>query len=104
MSVKVVVREEAKEDLRNLPSNAVKLEALKYLLRLEKKPELGLELENLPGVGDLSDCRKIFINERRHRIVYRVLTEKGTTTVDIIAVGPRALLKVYVEAVKRLNS
>jgi hypothetical protein len=100
----VAVRPAAKEDLRKLPF-AVQVEAVKYILRLEKSaPTLGLPLEHFHDVGDLSDCRKIYIDDRRHRVVYRVLPdEKNPKSADVIAVGPRKLKQVYVEAVKRLG-
>jgi mRNA-degrading endonuclease RelE of RelBE toxin-antitoxin system len=104
VSVEVIIRPEAQEDIRNLPSTAIKLEAAKYILRLEHVPKLGLPLEDMPEVGDLSDCRKIFLDERRYRIVYRVLpNEDRPKQVDVIVVGPRELLEVYVEAVRRLG-
>jgi hypothetical protein len=104
VTIEVKTRPEASEDIRNLGSNAVKLEVAKYLLRLEQRPDLGLPLGNQPETGDLSDCRKLYINERRHRIVYRLLPdETNPTVVDIIAVGERELCAVYIEAVKRLG-
>ena len=103
-AVKVVVRPEAKDDIRKLGSNPVKLEAMKYILRLEHAPKLGKELEHHAGVGNLSDCRKIFIASRRHRVVYRLIPdEQNPTVVDVIAVGPRALLEVYRVAAQRLG-
>ena len=103
-AVKVVVRPEAKEDIRNFSSNRLKLEAMKYILRLEHAPKLGKGLEYHAGVGNLSDCRKIFIDHRRHRIIYRLIPdEQNPTEVDVIAVGPRELLEVYRAAVQRLD-
>ena len=101
---KVDVRPAAKEDIRNLPF-AVQLEAVKYLVRLEHAaPKLGIPLGDDPLVGDLSDCRKIYIDRQRHRIIYRCLPdETRAKIVDVIVVGPRMLKKVYVEAVKRLG-
>lgn len=105
MNVRVEIRPEASADIRNLGSNAVKLEVAAYLLKLERNPYLGLPLEHLPEIGDLSDCRKIYIDDRRHRIVYRLLPdEHNPTHVDVIVVGKRELSEVYVEAVRRIDS
>jgi hypothetical protein len=44
---------------------------------------------------DLSDCFKIYIDERRHRIVYRLLLNaKRPETVDVIVIGERELRDV----------
>jgi mRNA interferase RelE/StbE len=104
VSVQVVARPEVEEDLRALASNELRFEALSLIVRLRKEPRLGLKLEERPGTGDLSDCRKLYFDGARHRIVYRLLpNERRPQTVDVIAVGPRARLAVYVEAVRRLE-
>jgi len=104
VSVEVRARPEVSQDLRDLRSNALRLEALNYLVRLEASPHLGQRLAHLPGTGDLSDCRKLYFDEARHRIIYRLLPdEKNPTEVDVIAVGPREGLEVYTEAVRRLG-
>ena len=103
MAVEVILRQEANEDLRRLGSAALKLEAVKFLIRLERNPRFGLPL-GPHEVGDLSGCRKIYFNGARHRIVYRLLPdERAPTTVDVIAIGPREALAVYVSAVERLG-
>jgi addiction module RelE/StbE family toxin len=100
----VVIRPEANEDLRNLTSTSAQWEAAKYILRLERQPYLGQRLEHLAQTGDMSDCRKIYIDERRYRIVYRLLPdEKEPAQVDVIAVGRRERLEVYIEAARRLG-
>lgn len=104
MTVEVRPRPEISEDLRGLGSNDLRLEALRYIVALAKKPRLGQRLENLPHTGDLSDCRKLYFNEARHRIIYRLLPDdRRPTEVDVIAVGPREAEGVYVEAVRRLE-
>jgi hypothetical protein len=101
---KVIARPEAQQEIRGLGSNALKLEVAMLLIRLENDPYLGRPLGNLPGVGDLSDCMKIFVDERRYRIIYRLLPEsENPTHADVIIVGKRAQLEVYIEAVKRLG-
>jgi len=74
------------------------------MLALREKPFLGKPLAKLPMTGDLSECRKIYFDQARHRIVYRLLPdEQNPVTADIIAVGPRAAAQVYADAVRRLS-
>jgi ParE toxin of type II toxin-antitoxin system, parDE len=104
VTVDVVVRAEAEEDLRALGSNKLRLEAVKLIVALKIAPRLGRPLEHNPQTGDLSDCRKLYFDNARHRIVYRLLpSERKPTTVDVIAVGPREALEVYEAAVERLG-
>ncbi|HEY1563908.1 MAG TPA: hypothetical protein VGF72_04405 [Gaiellaceae bacterium] len=49
-----------------------------------------------PETGDLSDCRKIYFDKARYRIVYRVLpNEKRPKSVEVTVIGARAELEVY---------
>jgi len=74
------------------------------MVELREKPYLGQPLANLPETGDLSDCRKIYFDEARHRVIYRLLPdEQDPTSIDVIAVGPREAAAVYTEAVRRLG-
>jgi hypothetical protein len=102
--IEVKARLEVSQDMRNLGSNELRLEAAKYLLILETTPLYGVKLEKHAEVGDLSDCRKIYFDKARHRIVYRVLPdEQQPDEVDVMAIGPRAELEVYTEAIRRMG-
>lgn len=104
MRVEVVLRPEANEDLRTLGSASAKLEAAMYLVKLETHPWEGKPLQYFATVGDLSDCFKLYIDERLHRIVYRLLPNtRRPQGVDVIAIGPRAEREVYKVAVARLG-
>jgi hypothetical protein len=105
VTLELQIRPEAEQDMRDLGSAALQLEAAKLLLRLEQDPRFrGLPLDVHPTVGDLSDCRKLLFNNARHRIVFRLLRGKNNSTIaDIIAIGPRANLAVYEQAVRRLG-
>ena len=104
MAVEVAPRPEVDDDLRALASDELRQEALRLLVRLRDEPDLGLRLGKRRDTGDLRGCRKLYFDEDRHRVVYRLLpTEKQPETVDVIAVGPRAEMEVYVEAVRRLE-
>lgn len=109
MSVEVKVWPQVNEDLRALPTDKLRWEALRYIVRLRDKPYLGRRLRDHPQLGDLSDCRKIFLDERhdvdpRWRIVYRLLPDDVRPTVaEVLIVGPRQSETVYRGAVERLG-
>src|SRR6266536_3731832 len=104
MTIEVVPRAEISEDLRNLPTNDLRFEAIGYLVRLRTEPYLGRPLGMRLLTGDLSDCRKIFFYEARYRILYLLLPDENRPKqADVIAIGPRAALAVYNDAVTRLG-
>lgn len=103
MTLPVKVGEHARADLGRLDQRLLE-EAFGLLVRLTESPRLGRPLEEHGDVGDLSDCRKIYFNETRHRIVYRLVpSDEAPSAVEVIAVGPRADLRVYYDAVRRLG-
>ncbi len=109
MAVEVVLWPQVHDDFRALPSDALRWEALRYFVRLRNEPRLGLSLTDHPVWGNLSDCRKIFLDEThernpRWRIVYRLLPSDSTpATAEIIIVGPRRDDAVYREVMARLE-
>jgi hypothetical protein len=104
VAVEVTFHPQARGDLKNLGSNPLRLEAAKFLLQLERAPLFGEKLGEHAEVGDLSDCRKIYFDKARHRIVYRVLpNERRPQRVEVIVIGPRAELEAYTEAIRRLG-
>jgi mRNA interferase RelE/StbE len=67
----------------------------------------GQPLQDLPGTGDLSDCRKIYVGLTAmmpsHRIVYRVKDNGAVEVIEVVVVGEREALAVYLEAIRRLG-
>ena len=67
----------------------------------------GQPLSALAGTGDLSDCRKIYVGldpiRPTHRIVYRQHDDGAVEVIEVVAVGEREALIVYLEALKRLG-
>ena len=67
----------------------------------------GQPLGELAGTGGLSDCRKIYVGldavRPTHRIVYRQRDDGVVEIIEVVAVGEREALAVYVEALKRLG-
>ncbi len=109
MSVEVNVWPEVSADFRTLPSDKLRWEALRYMAILRTKPYYGLPLRDHPTLHDLSDCRKIFLDERhdvdpRWRILYRLLPDEvNPTTVDVFVIAERKAAAVYHEAARRLG-
>lgn len=108
-------------DLQQLPSDEARKVALWWLKRVERNPRLGLLLQWQQSTGDLSDCRKIYFEERdepwnvavspkrsageeraRFRIVYRLRpSEARPEYAEVVAIGPKRY--VYVSAARRLG-
>jgi len=97
-----LVREDIQADFDALTPE-LQREAATFLLRLKREPLRSQRLE-ARSLGDLSDCRKVYFDESRHRIVFRLLpNEQQAERIEIIAVGPRKDAEVYRAALARLN-
>jgi hypothetical protein len=57
--------------------------------------------------GDLSDCRKVYVGvvggNPTHRIVYRQHSDGAVEIIEVIAVGQREALAVYLDTLRRLG-
>jgi hypothetical protein len=103
----------AQQDIAGIKDRDVRDEIAMAVLDIVEDPWLGEGLEYLPPVGDLSDCRKLYVDvppdqrppgPPRYRIVYRLLPdEHAPRKVQIIAIGPRADEIAYRRALARLN-
>lgn len=80
--------------------NRVRLLVFKQLKKLSVSPELGELLGNKAGF-DLSGCRKMYVDNKRVRIVYRIVEDK--IVVEVIAIGDRDEMGVYDDAAQRLK-
>ena len=109
MIVEVNVWPEVSADFRALPTDKVRWEAFRYMAILRTKPYYGKPLRDHPTLHDLSDCRKIYLDEShdiepRWRIVYRLLPDDANpTSVDVIGIWPREDDAAYHEAARRLG-
>jgi mRNA interferase RelE/StbE len=100
---------EVTDDIRAIHRRSEKL----AVLIIEKLADLkagrieGQPLAELAGTGDLSDCRKIYVGldpiRPTHRIVYRRRDDGVVEVIEVVAVGEREALAVYLEALKRLG-
>jgi len=103
VSLPVKVGADVKADLSGLDATLL-AEAFGHMASLKDKPLLGQPLGDHPDVGDLSDCRKIYFDKARRRVIYRVVPdETDPKAVEIIVVGRRADFRVYYDAVRRLG-
>ncbi len=88
------------DDLRRL-DKGVRDKVFKKIAQLAHAPESGNLLGNKAGL-DLSGYRKLYADNRRIRVVYRI--EKETICVLILAVGKRENLEIYRLARERLDN
>ena len=68
------------------------------LEKLEKNPELGKTLGNVGGIN-LTGCRSLYFDDKRMRIVYKILEEK--IVVLVLSIGKRRNEEAYKNAGKR---
>lgn len=92
---KVVLTDEAREDLRDLDGSSRKL-----VLRAIKKLETSPDQRGDPLGGDLTTFRKLVVGDRQFRVVYRVDAD-GTLCV-VWVVGSRVDSECYELARSRL--
>jgi mRNA interferase RelE/StbE len=91
---------EVEDDLKQL-DHRVRLLVFKQLKKLSQSPQLGDLLGNKAGM-DLSGCRKMYVDHKRVRIVYRIIEE--VIVVEVIAIAQRDDMSVYREASQRIES
>jgi mRNA interferase RelE/StbE len=90
---------EVEDDLKQL-DHRVRLLVFKQLKKLSQSPQLGDLLGNKAGM-DLSGCRKMYVDHKRVRIVYRIIEE--VIIVEVIAIAQRDDMSVYREASQRIE-
>lgn len=98
---RVVLTDDAREDLRNLDRAARKLVA-KKLKQLEDEPEKRGAPLGSRSSSNLSTFRKIVVGDRDYRIVYRV--EPDGTVCVVWVIGKRSDDEVYRMALARLQT
>jgi len=99
MSYKLVLKDEVLEkDLPKLSSNQ-RILVYKQFKKLENSPELGKPLGNKSGYN-LSGCRKLYVDKKKIRVVYRII--ESEIIVEVIIVGKREDMEVYANATKRV--
>ena len=94
----IVFKNDAKKDLKDFSNNQQILIA-KQLKKISMSPELGKVLGNKNGYN-LSGCQKMYADNKKIRIVYRVIDDK--IIIEVIAIGKRDDMEVYDKASKRV--
>ena len=97
---RVVLTDDAKEDLRDLDGAARTLVA-KKLKQLEDEPEKRGAPLGSRSLSNLTTFRKIVVGDRDYRIVYRV--EPDGTVCVVWVIGKRSDDEVYQAAIARLR-
>lgn len=108
-TLKLVILDECRDDIRDLPSRNLQRLVLQRIVDLKAGRLQGRPLRDQGG-RDLSGCRKLYVGANpalrkpSHRIVYRLLPDEAhPSTLEVIAVGPRADLAAYRDAALRLE-
>lgn len=99
MIYEIKFKEGAEVDFLGFDGRVKKLIA-KQLQKIALSPELGELLGNKAGF-DLSGCRKMYVDNKRVRIVYRIVEDK--IVVEVIAIGDRDEMSVYEDAAQRIK-
>ena len=103
------INPEVAEDIRSIRRHDEKLAILilQKMADLKAGRILGEPLAVLPATGDLADCRKIYVGLEHgrptHRIVYQEHDDGVVELIEVIAVGEREALSVYLDALRRLG-
>ncbi len=98
MSYKLIFHPKIPDDLKELSTTQNRL-LLKQFKKIERSPELGKPLGN-KGNYDLSGCRKMYVDNKKIRIVYRILED--VIIIEVIAIGKRDDFEVYAKASQRV--
>lgn len=86
------------DDLNNLGHDTAS-SVLKKIKKLAENPFLGIELGNKANM-DLTGFRKLYVDKKRVRIVYKIIAEK--LQIFIVAAGKRDDMEVYKKASDRI--
>ena len=101
MSYRVKLHPKVYQDLMDIIEDEAYEEVKSYLRTLETNPYFGQILDDRPDLGiDLKGFRKIYIFNKKYRIVYKI-NSNVFIEVYVIAIGERDKLNVYEEAYQR---
>lgn len=98
MTYEIRYKDGAVEDLLSFDKGVRRL-IIKQIEKISSSPELGELLGNKAGY-ELSGCRKMYADNKRIRIVYRIVEDK--IIVEVIAIGERDDMAVYKMANERI--
>lgn len=99
MRCEVQLHPSARDELLKLDGRLLLMVA-KQLIKLQENPLAGKELGNRAGI-DLTGYRKLYVDNRRMRIVYRY--QQNILVVFVVSIGKREDMAVYIEALRRMQ-
>lgn len=91
--------DEVEKDLKSL-GHSVSILVMKKLKKIVENPQVGEELGNKANLN-LTGCKKVYVNNKKVRIVYRIIESK--VLVYVIAIGKRDDMDVYKKANERIK-
>ena len=91
---------EAVKDYKSLDGN-IKLLVNNKIDKLKENPYIGEELGNRNNI-DLTGYYKIYINKKKHRIVYRIVKSE-IEIIEIWGIGKRDKMEIYKDVGKRIS-
>ena len=98
MSYRLILHPDIHKDFTKLSKSQVIL-VLKQFKKLQTSPQLGKPLGNKVGYN-LSGCRKLYVDKKKIRIVYRIIDKE--IVVEVVVVDKREDMSVYKKANERL--
>lgn len=99
MPYKLVLHPKVAKDFKKLSKSQTEL-VFKQFKKLEVSPELGVLLGN-KSTYHLEGCRKLYVDKKKIRIVYKIIDEE--ILVEVIVIGKRDDMAVYKEANERIS-
>lgn len=98
MNYNIEFHTEAKKELDNMDGRE-RILVLKQINKIGANPLIGKELGNKAGL-DLTGFKKIYVDDRKIRIVYKVIQDQ--LIIYIVSIGKRENLDVYKRAFDRV--
>ncbi len=99
MLYRLVLHPKITKDFKQLSASQTQL-VFKQFKKMEVSPELGVLLGNKSNYK-LEGCRKLYVDKKKIRIVYRIVDEE--ILVEVIVIGKRDDMAVYKEANERIE-
>jgi mRNA interferase RelE/StbE len=99
MNYKLILHPNIEKDLQTFSNAQIRL-IFKQFQKLKTSPQLGKPFGNKAGYN-LSGCKKMYVDKKQIRIVYRIVEDE--IIVEVIVIGKREDMKVYSIASDRLG-
>lgn len=94
----ITYHEDIKKDIKEL-GHSVAIQVFKKIEKIANNPMLGEELGKKVNLN-LSGFRKVYVDNKKIRIVYKIINDR--IEIFVVAIGKRDDMEVYKKASKRL--